>query len=73
MLARQLLSEGLALAERCACPEGNDPLEFIFGDLVKDFDDAETKALCALTYFTLPASVEHVAAIAGLRERAAWK
>jgi tetratricopeptide (TPR) repeat protein len=51
-----------------SCPEGNDPLEFIFGDLVEDFDDAETKALCALTYFTLPASVEHVAAIAGLPE-----
>lgn len=51
-----------------SCPEGNDPLEFIFGDLVEDFDDAETEALCALTYFTLPASVEHVAAIAGLPE-----
>jgi tetratricopeptide (TPR) repeat protein len=51
-----------------SCPEGNDPLEFIFGDLVEDFDDAETKALCALTYFTLPASVEHVAAIAALPE-----
>jgi len=51
-----------------SCPEGNDPLEFIFGDLVEDFDDHETQALCALTYFTLPAKVEHVAAIAGLPE-----
>ena len=51
-----------------SCPKGNDPLEFIFGDLVEDFDDAETKALCALTYFTLPASVEHVATLAGLPE-----
>jgi tetratricopeptide (TPR) repeat protein len=51
-----------------SCPPGNDPLEFIFGDLVEDFDDDETKALCALTYFTLPAKVEHVAAIAGLPE-----
>jgi tetratricopeptide (TPR) repeat protein len=51
-----------------SCPEGNDPLEFIFGDLVEDFDAAETQALCALTYFTLPAKVEHVAAIAGLPE-----
>ncbi len=49
-----------------SCPEGNDPLEFIFGDLVEDFHDHETKALCALTYFTLPAIVEHVAAIAGV-------
>jgi tetratricopeptide (TPR) repeat protein len=51
-----------------SCPEGNDPLEFIFGDLVEDFDDAETRALCALTYFTQPASVEHVATLAGLPE-----
>jgi len=51
-----------------SCPEGNNPLEFIFGDLVEDFDAAETQALCALTYFTLPAKVEHVAAIAGLPE-----
>lgn len=51
-----------------SCPEGNDPLEFIFGDLVEDFSDAETRALSALTYFTLPAKVEHVAANAGLSE-----
>jgi tetratricopeptide (TPR) repeat protein len=49
-----------------SCPGGNDPLEFIFGDLVGDFDDAETAALCALTYFTLPAKVEHIAAISGV-------
>jgi len=48
-----------------SCPEGNDPLEFIFGDLVADFTEAETRALSALTYFTLPAKVEHIAAIAG--------
>jgi hypothetical protein len=35
---------------------------------VEDFERSETQALCALTYFTLPASVEHVAAIAGLPE-----
>jgi tetratricopeptide (TPR) repeat protein len=51
-----------------SCPPDNDPLEFIFGDLVEDFSDAETRALCALTYFTLPAKVEHVAANAGLPE-----
>ena len=43
-----------------SCPEGNDPLEFIFGDLVEDFSEAETRLLCALTYFTLPAKVEHL-------------
>ncbi|MEQ1511285.1 MAG: tetratricopeptide repeat protein [Lysobacteraceae bacterium] len=51
-----------------SCPKDNDPLEFIFGDLVEDFSDAETRALCALTYFTLPVKVEHVAAITGLAE-----
>ena len=49
-----------------SCPEGNDPFEFIFGDLVEDFSEAETRALCSLAYFNLPASVEHVAAIAEL-------
>ncbi|HEY0551344.1 MAG TPA: tetratricopeptide repeat protein, partial [Verrucomicrobiae bacterium] len=48
-----------------SCPPGNDPLEFIFGDLVEFFSEAETKVLCALTYFTQPAKVEHIAAIAG--------
>jgi tetratricopeptide (TPR) repeat protein len=51
-----------------SCPEGNDPLEFIFGDLVEDFSEAEMRTLCALTYFTLPAKVEHIAAIAGRDE-----
>ncbi|HEX3149955.1 MAG TPA: tetratricopeptide repeat protein [Gemmataceae bacterium] len=51
------------------CPEGNDPLEFIFGDLVADFSDAETNALCALTYFTLPAKVAHIASIAERDEK----
>lgn len=51
-----------------SCPKGNDPLEFIFGDLAKEFTDEETKVLCALTYFTLPAKVEHIAANADLTE-----
>ena len=47
-----------------SCPEGNDPLEFVFGDLVEDFSEAETKVLSAPTYFTLPAEVKHIHAIA---------
>jgi len=47
-----------------ACPPDNDPLEFIFGDLMEDFDLEEIKVLCALTYFTLPAKVEHLAPLA---------
>jgi tetratricopeptide (TPR) repeat protein len=54
-----------------SCPPDNDPLEFVFGDLVNEFTEAETKVLCALTYFTLPAKVEHVAAVAGCDEELA--
>lgn len=51
-----------------SCPLDNDPLEFVFGDLADEFTDDETKALCALTHFTLPARVEHVATVAGCDE-----
>jgi tetratricopeptide (TPR) repeat protein len=51
-----------------SCPEGNDPLGFIFGDLVDNFTTAETLILCALTYFTLPARVTEIAALAGCSE-----
>jgi tetratricopeptide (TPR) repeat protein len=53
-----------------SCPPGNDALEFIFGDLVDEFNETETKALCALTYFTQPVEVEHIAAICDLTESA---
>lgn len=43
-----------------SCPKGNDPLEFIFGNLVEDLSNAETDVLCALIYFALPAKIEHV-------------
>ncbi len=48
-----------------SCPPNNDPLEFTFGDLVGEFTPEETRVLCALTYFSLPAKVEPIAAIAG--------
>src|SRR5947209_5881863 len=57
-----------ALAFLRSCPADNDPLEFVFGDLVNEFTGDETKVLCALTYFSLPAKVEHVAAVAGCDE-----
>jgi tetratricopeptide (TPR) repeat protein len=52
-----------------SCPEGNDPLEFIFGDLVEDFSEMEMQVISALTYFTLPAKVEHIAEIVGSSPR----
>jgi tetratricopeptide (TPR) repeat protein len=54
-----------------SCPDENDPLEFVFGDLVDGFSADETRVLCALTYFTLPATVVHVAEIAGCEAVAA--
>jgi tetratricopeptide (TPR) repeat protein len=51
-----------------SCPYGNDPLEFIFGELVEDFSESETRVLCALTYFTLPAKVEHIKEVANCPE-----
>lgn len=57
-----------AIAFLRSCPEKNDPLEFIFGDLVNEFTADETQILCALTYFTLPTKVEHIAANAGIKE-----
>lgn len=50
------------------CPEGNDPLDFIFGDLANEFTSNEERALVALTYFGLAAKVEHVATVSGLEE-----
>ena len=62
-----------AIAYLRSCPKGNDPLEFIFGDLVNDFSQAETKVLCALTYFNLPAKVEHIAPLTELSEADAYR
>jgi tetratricopeptide (TPR) repeat protein len=46
-----------------SCPVDNDALAFVFTDLVQDFTDAETKALSALAYFSLPAKAQHIAAV----------
>ena len=49
----------------------NDPLEFIFGDLLETFTEAETKALAALTYFSQKIEVKFIAELAGLSDTAA--
>jgi tetratricopeptide (TPR) repeat protein len=53
-----------------SCPQDNDPLEFVFGDLVQEFAEEETRVLAALTYFTLPAKLEHIVELADLDEEA---
>jgi len=57
-----------ALAFLRSCPPANDPLEYIFGDLAQEFTTGETQVLVALTYFNLPAKMEHIATLAGLQE-----
>lgn len=49
------------------CPPDDDPLEFIFGDLVEEFTAEETSVLCALTYFALPARLEHITEVTRLK------
>ncbi len=49
-------------------PKDNDPLEYIFGDLIETFTPDETAVLAALTHFTQPAELKWVAAIANLTE-----
>ncbi len=51
-----------------SCPKGNDPLEFIFGDLVGEFSADEMKVIAALTYFAESARVKHIAPLAELEE-----
>jgi nucleoside phosphorylase/tetratricopeptide (TPR) repeat protein len=58
------------IAEACefikSAPKDNDPLEYIFGDLLDTFTESETSVLAALTHFTLPAKVEWIAELSGL-------
>ncbi len=51
--------------------EKNDPLEFIFGDLLDTFSDDETAVLAALAHFTQPAQVAWLLPLAKLSETAA--
>ncbi|MBK9927299.1 MAG: DUF4062 domain-containing protein [Anaerolineales bacterium] len=49
-------------------PVGNDPLEYIFGDLLETFTKSETKALAALTHFTEPAKFKWIMDMTSLGE-----
>lgn len=57
---------------KTAPPSGdNDPLEYIFGDLLDTFTESETAVLAALVHFTQPAKVKWIADVAGIAEPAA--
>ncbi|NTW53261.1 MAG: DUF4062 domain-containing protein [Chlorobaculum sp.] len=68
-------SQCRTIADACAfiekAPKGNDPLEYIFGDLLEIFTENETLVLAALTYFSKPAKLQWLSQMAGLPERAA--
>ena len=63
------IGEAVAFIDKA--PKGNDPLEYIFGDLLETFTEDETKVLAALTHFTLPAQLKWIADMTNLPERAA--
>jgi tetratricopeptide (TPR) repeat protein/pimeloyl-ACP methyl ester carboxylesterase len=52
-------------------PKGNDPLEYIFGDLIDTFTESEISVLAALAHFTQPAQVRWIADVAGIAEATA--
>jgi len=73
----QLGRDGSAMhtiAEACKfienAPKGNDPLEYIFGDLLDTFTESETKVLAALTHFTQPAKIKWIIDMTEIAEKA---
>ncbi len=50
-------------------PPENDPLEYVFGDLLGTFTDSEAAVLAALTHFDQPAQLSWITDLAGLAER----
>jgi tetratricopeptide (TPR) repeat protein len=54
-----------------SAPAGNNPLEFIFGDLLDTFTANEAKVLAALTHFTIAVEVKFIAELSDLNEAAA--
>ncbi|MEL6440297.1 MAG: tetratricopeptide repeat protein [Cyanobacteria bacterium J06621_8] len=54
-----------------SAPPQNNPLEFIFGDLLDTFTPNETKILGALSYFTQPMPATIITELASLNQAAA--
>jgi len=58
------------VADACAFIQtalpGNDPLEYIFGDLLDTFTEGETLVLAALSHFTQPAKSKWIAEMTNL-------
>lgn len=60
-----------ALAFIRSSPPGNDPLEFIFGDLLETFTETKTKVLAALVHFTNKVETKFIAELAEVSKSAA--
>jgi len=56
------------LAHLRSCPQGNDPLEFTFGDLLARFTPEEERIVATLSYPTEPIPVTAIAEISGVDE-----
>jgi tetratricopeptide (TPR) repeat protein len=63
------IEEAVAFIDKA--PKNNDPLEYIFGDLLETFKEDETKVLAALTHFDKPAQLKWVAQMTDLPEKSA--
>jgi nucleoside phosphorylase/tetratricopeptide (TPR) repeat protein len=63
--------EACAFLKSAPPSEKNDPLEYIFGDLLDTFTESETAVLAALAHFSRPAQVGWIADIAGIAQNAA--
>jgi hypothetical protein len=50
-------------------PKDNDPLEYIFGDLLETFTESENKVVAALTHFSRPAKPQWIAEITELPQK----
>jgi class 3 adenylate cyclase/tetratricopeptide (TPR) repeat protein len=53
-----------------SAPTDNDPLEFIFGDLLETFTESEEKVLAALAFFTAPIGAPHISELSALSNTA---
>ncbi len=68
-------SQCRTIADACAflekAPKNNDPLEYIFGDLLDTFTPNEEKVLTALVHFKQMAKLKWIADVADIAETAA--
>ena len=53
-----------------SAPANNNPLEYVFGDLLDTFTTSETAVLAALAHFTSPAEIDWITEIADISKQA---